>query len=505
MASRLPRLIIDNRIRVRLDRLTPELIKALKKKFTYKNPEFGYKTSLGIPTWNVPREIKTFREDDVWLTFPRGGMSKVREVFEDEGEEFRIRDRRTEGLPCPNFPKYIGPEMRYYQEAGIQAALKRENCVIRAPTGSGKSLMAISLAARIKLNTLVILPTVALLRQWMKDAESSLDTGGQGIGIIHQKKRILKPITATVQKTLVSQGIDESLRDYFGVIIVDECQKCAAASYIEAVDPWPARYRVGVSADERRRDKKEFLTTDLLGDKAYEVRRETLEEQGHVLDVGIYVVPTDFKADWYGVPEEIEEGEEEISEEDEKKIDFSRLLEEMTNAEARDKLGIEVAMREIKQGNQVIMLTQRREHCLKLDQYFVKKGVPSGFFIGGLDYAKQFEDTREGIASKQIKIGIGTVSALGVGVNLPSVAAGVAMIPIAGNRQNFNQVRGRLCRLASGKQEGRLYVLWDRHVYPGHLRNLVQWNPTVFILHKGKWVDARDYLGMRRRRKAKAS
>jgi hypothetical protein len=39
-----------------------------------------------------------------------------------------------------------------------------------------------------------------------------------------------------------------------------------------------------------------------------------------------------------------------------------------------------------------------------------------------------------------------------------------------------------------------LYVLWDQHVYPSHLANIVAWNPTVKVYVKGKWVDARHHM-----------
>lgn len=485
---------------MRKDRLDPEVLGQLQAEFTYKNPEKAFKRRLGIWVNNIPDDIETWKTEGKYISFPRGGMAKIRDVLEAYAVEFRISDRRTEGVPCLNFPKYIGPELRYYQEAGVQAALKKEHCVIRAPTASGKSLLAMALASRIKLNTLVILPTVGLFNQWVKDAKAALDVGSLGIGIIHGKKRVLRPITAAVQKSLAVRGIAQEENDFFGVIIVDECQKAAAISYAAVVDPWTARYRIGISADERRRDRKDFLTRDLLGEKAYEVKRSVLEDQGHVLDVEIRAIPTDFQAEWYGLPEEVAEGEELDPDAQEKDIDFSRLLDEMTADPKRDKLALGAALKEVTAGNQIIILTHRRDHCHKLEQTFVKNRVATGFFIGGNDFAKQFEATKLGIADKSLQVGIGTFSALGVGVNLPSVAAGVAVTPIAGNKYFFNQVRGRLSRLSDGKKKGILYVLWDRNVYPGHLRNMVSWNPTVKVLIKGKWVDARKYLGMRKRR-----
>jgi superfamily II DNA or RNA helicase len=486
------RIRIDNRVRLALGELPDALVVGLKKEFTYANPEWATKRAIGVPTWGIEPEIRTWRVEGDELSFPRGGYRRVRERIERTGLPTKTLDCRHEGSPCARFPKYVGPELRYYQREALEAAKAKQNCIVRAPTGGGKSLLAIALAADLGLNTLVILPTVALFKQWCDDALGALEMRPSELGVIHQNKRDLRPLTAAVQGTLASRGIDEELRDFFGVVIVDEVQKAGASSYIEAIDPFPAKYRVGISADERRKDRKEFLTHDLFADVAYEISRRDLEQQGFIVDVEIRVVPTDFDAPWFGVVSADDESSEREG------VNFVRLVDEMAADEDRNALALEHALAEVEGGQQAIVLSHRREHCQRLDRAFVERGVRSGFFIGGADYAREFDATRAGIKSGAVRVGVGTYGALGVGVNLPSVAAGVAVTPIGGNKQNFNQVRGRLCRL--GKASARLYVLWDWKVYPGHLANMIAWNPTVRVLEGGKWVEAEAW---RKRHKGK--
>jgi hypothetical protein len=188
---------VDHCVRVSKKRLVESDIDELKLAFTFDNPDYTMKRLMKIPGWwSEPKEVGTWNEDDKWLFFPRGCLRKVRDVLEDRNKPYRIIDDRTEGSPCIKFPKYIGFEPRYYQNDGIAAAIAKQNCVIRLPTGSGKSLMAIAMAERIGLNTLVILPTVGLFDQWCQDARESLKLGPHDLGIIHRKKRILRPITA---------------------------------------------------------------------------------------------------------------------------------------------------------------------------------------------------------------------------------------------------------------------------------------------------------------------
>lgn len=482
---------VDNCVRLSKLGLDEEDIDELKRTFTFDNPDYTMKRLMKIPGWwNEPKETGTWNENKTTMIFPRGCLRKVRDVLEGRNKAYRIIDARTEGSPCLKFPEYIGFDLRYYQEDAIREAMKRQNCVIRLPTGSGKSLLGLAMAQRIGLNTLVILPTVGLFDQWCQDARDSLKLGKDGLGIIHQKKRILRPITAAVQGTLASHGIDEELREFFGVVIVDECQKSAAVSYIRVVDPFPAKYRIGISADERRKDRKDYLTNGLFGSVAYEKKRKELEDEGFIVDVEIRVVPTDFEADWYGLSR---------GKEDDKEVDFNRLLEEMTADPARNELALKFAYQEVEKGQQVILLSHRVEHCQRLERAFVKRGIPSGFFLGGDDHHAEFETTRAGIKDGSVRVGVGTYKALGVGVNLPAVGAGVATTPIGGNKFNFNQVRGRLNRKSKDKSKACMYWLWDRHVYPSHLKNVIAWNPTVKVFDRGRWVDAKAYLKANRK------
>ncbi len=76
----------------------------------------------------------------------------------------------------------------------------------------------------------------------------------------------VQPITIAIQKTLAAHGVDDELRSFFGAVICDEVQLFGAKTFYEVIDPWPAKYRIGVSADERRKDRKEFLIHHQFGE-----------------------------------------------------------------------------------------------------------------------------------------------------------------------------------------------------------------------------------------------
>lgn len=479
---------IDNRIRIDRDELPEACASDLKDRFEHANPEVAKARAIGVRA-RIPPIITTWESRGGEFTLPRGGMGRLREVLREHGVAYEVRDERCEGSPSPGFPEYVGPDLRWYQEAGITRIVEKEQGIIRAGTGSGKTTMAFAAIARVGLNAIVILPNIGLFEQWQERAAKELGLRGDRLGMLGQGHRRLRPVTIAMQNTLWRLGVHDQVHDYFGHVLFDEAQLAAARTVNETLDRFPARFRVAVSADETRKDGKEFLTYDQFGDVIHEVDQAVIEEQGYVVDVAIMVMPTEFRAPWYGVGPG-------------RKIDFNRLLREMAEDPARDALALRIAHDEIRSGEQCILLTGHRDHTRQLDRYFVSHGIESGYLLGEKEKGdrEEFQRTKRGLMDGSVRVGIGTYKALGVGIDMPAIAAGVAVTPISSNPQQTNQVRGRLCRPSKDKPNGRLHVLWDRHVYPRHLDVLIQNNKTVLVWDGSAYADARAW---RRRNRAR--
>lgn len=473
---------VDNRIRMRRDDLPESAATALKDLFEHPNPKVAMMVAMRKWAGNIPPTFTTWRSEGGEFTLPRGGMARLRGVLKDLSIPYKVKDAREEGFPSPDFPKYVGPELRWYQEEGVAKAIEREQGIIRASTGSGKTTMAFAAIARVGLNAIVILPTKGLFEQWASRAVKELGLSGDRLGMVGDGIRRLRPVTIAMQQSLWRLGVHDQIHDYFGHVLFDEVQGAAAKTVNETLDRFPARYRIGVSATEQRKDRLECLTYDQFGDVIHEVDQALIEKQGYVLDVAMMIMPTEFRAPWYGVGPG-------------KKVDFNRLLREMAADKDRERLALELAHDEIRRGEQCIMLTGHRDHVRQLDRYFVENDIESGYLLGKQESGDEaeFRRTCAGLNNGSVRIGIGTYKALGVGIDLPAVAAGVAVTPISSNAQNTNQVRGRLCRPSEGKPNGRLYVMLDRHVYPKHIDILIANNKTVRVWDGSAWTDARAW------------
>jgi superfamily II DNA or RNA helicase len=491
-------LIVDNRLRLPLD-IQPKLIEKLKDAFTHFNLMRLKLEKMGVRGWALhrePRFIETWKIEDGMLTFPRGGISKVYDILEDNGFEIDIIDLRSIGEGLRGIPK-SQIILRPFQEEIVRTCIKIENCVVRSPTGSGKTTSALALAGELNLPTLIIVWTGGLFDQWVKRAEVELGLDNSEIGIIRSGKIRIKPITIGMQQTLTKCKAE--LRNTFGLIIADEIQKDAATTFMDVIDSFPAKYRIGFSADEHRKDKKEFLIYDIFGNAAIDISQDKLISNGYVHDVEVRVVLTKFVANWYNelfendyqgnIPKHIMNARLKA---------FDKLSNEMMNDEERTSLAIQIAMNEINMGKQVILLSHRREWCNRLCNKLQSNNIECGQMLGGVESQKEYTKTLEGLLNGTLKATVGTYQAIGQGIDLPSVSVGICCSPIANSvdgKPFFSQVRGRLCRVSKGKDGARLYYLYDENVYSSRpIKNLIKWNKSVFIQKDAALIRACEWL-----------
>lgn len=521
--------VVDNRVRVRIDSrwdCAKSAMKAIKAAFTHSNPAFFRAKATDNPQWlyGIPKTIETWEmghsanrfadsatvkqwerlhgKDDPryheWIDVPRGGMSRMREALLASGIEYAVIDARIEGDSAlmGQIPKHEIGERKYQIEA-IDAALAKQNSIIRAPTASGKTEMAFVMISRVNVPTLVIVTDRGLFKQWFKRAKKVFKLKPEEIGRIQGKVCEIRPLTIAMQKTLAMRGAadDEWLKEIaskFGMVLCDEVQRFAANTMFAAVDPFPARYRIGISADERRKDEKEFLIYDLFGAVACDIDRERLEKEGWVLDVKIRVVMTDLKPpQWYKrIPAIPKEEWPPFN-----AREYGLLIEEIVSDQNRNAMVLKLARDIQRAGKQMIVWSLRREHCVQIDADLVKMGIPSGLLIGGADFSATFDATVTGLESGRLRAGVGTVQAVAQALNIPALSRGILTIPLATNKQQTNQCRGRICR-SDLNMDAELYYLLDAKIFGLEpLENLIRWyKKSVTVWDGSKWVDGRAYV-----------
>jgi len=161
-----------------------------------------------------------------------------------------------------------------FQEKAVVEWLKNGKCgVIELPTGAGKTYIALWLIAFLRVTTLILVPTVALLRQWKKRIEEHL---GVGVAVYGDKRKEIGAITVTTYES--AKVLLSHYRTFFMFIVADEVHHVPAETLVKALIDAVAPFRLGLTATMWRSDKKEPVAFELIGPPVFRATYEQLKD-----------------------------------------------------------------------------------------------------------------------------------------------------------------------------------------------------------------------------------
>lgn len=153
-------------------------------------------------------------------------------------------------------------------EACMAALTSGGGCVLSLPTGCGKTVVALRIAAEVGMPTCVVVHTRALADQWAERIRTFLPgatVGSLGDPGCHFVVAMLQ--TACSAARLLPAAAE------IGLTIVDEAHHIAAQRFSEAMLGLSSRYTLGLSATPNRRDGLTRLVFWFLGPLAYSSER----------------------------------------------------------------------------------------------------------------------------------------------------------------------------------------------------------------------------------------
>jgi superfamily II DNA or RNA helicase len=178
----------------------------------------------------------------------------------------------------------VAPQLRLtprsYQREAVEAWLRAgARGVVVLPTGAGKTVVAFDAIARLGVRTLVIVPTIELLRQWRAGIAEQLSMPLESVGIIGGGERRTGDITII---TYDSAAMPRRTLDRYGLLIFDEAHHLPAQSYQSIARKALAPWRLGLSATLERADGRHHDLTGLIGPLVYSRDTEELSAQKHI-------------------------------------------------------------------------------------------------------------------------------------------------------------------------------------------------------------------------------
>lgn len=388
-----------------------EDLEEFKDHFTY-NPKFD----------NLdPICTATFDEDSGLWGFPRNT------TLSDEDE---VVDQTTMGTPINTELNFLG-EMWDHQDPVIfdfvdKIQKNKTDFILRADTGSGKTVMLLKMWTLLKVPALVIVPKSDLIEQWEERIQQFVELEAEQIGRARQKVCSYKdkPITVGMLHSLCKDKYSKNFKNNFGLVIFDELHKLGANTFSKVGGMFPAKYRIGATATLRRADGMSKVFYSHLGNEVIKV------EKGDNPDPQIISVR-------YG------RTSGKIPHWCRSKVQRRGSLFSLLAANNDRTDWIAYYANEIyKTDRQTLVLGERIAQLQMIIEFLTKKyNVPKedvGLYIG-----KTSPKERERIAEK-CKIIVATTSMLALGTDIPTLRGLVFATPMA----DAEQAIGRICRFS---------------------------------------------------------
>ena len=156
-------IIKADKLYIPLKAVSAKVLNHLKRIAAFKNPEFYSKQALRLSTYAIPRITSCFDITNEYLAMPRGCEDATRSFLNDNAVTYTITDKTNHGNKIS--VSFQGEEREEQLEA-INALLPYTNGILHATTAFGKTVTAAAIIARKKVNTLILVHSKALLKQW---------------------------------------------------------------------------------------------------------------------------------------------------------------------------------------------------------------------------------------------------------------------------------------------------------------------------------------------------
>ncbi len=414
-------------------------------RLTFINPKWQENERMGRWQGDTPRLLRFYKLDsDGTLIVPRGFVCQLPTICNAFGASYDLADQTRE-LPPVQF-EFAGG-LRNYQEEAVNAMSVKRFGTLEAPTGSGKTVMALSIIAKRRQPALIVAHTKELLNQWVDQIKTFLGIDRGEIGVIgNGKQTIGERITVALVQSLYKCAPE--VAPHIGHLIVDECHRTPSRTFTEAVTAFDCKYMLGLSATPYRRDKLSRLIFWYIGDIRHRVNTDELVDNGSILRAEVVTRQTDFKP--FSDPS----------------AEYSRMLSELTEDEQRNRLIASDIAREAGNGGGIcIALSDRKSHCERLRAILQKDfSQPCDVLTGDLSATKR-QALVERLNAGDIRVLIATGQLIGEGFDCKELSTLFLATPIRFSGR-VQQYLGRVMRPAPGKKKARIYDYIDHRVGP---------------------------------------
>ena len=451
-------IIKADKLYIPLKAVSAKVLNHLKRIAAFKNPEFYSKQALRLSTYAIPRIISCFDITNEYLAMPRGCEDATRSFLNDNAVTYTITDKTNHGNKIS--VSFQGEEREEQLEA-INALSPYTNGILHATTAFGKTVTAAAIIARKKVNTLILVHSKALLKQWHDRLTEFLNIDypqheeknkrGRGkvfspIGCFDSSGNTLHGIIdiALIQSCLDEDGVKPFVQDY-GMVIVDECHHVSSITFEQVLMSIKAHTIYGLTATPIRKDGHQPIIFMQCGP----IRFST--------DVKSQIAKQSF--DRFLIPRFTSYNS--ILED---RLSIATLYKYLSEDEIRNNLIVEDICKAVNAGRTPIILTNRTAHVSVLAEK-LKATIKNVISLTGAGTTKEKREAMQRLQtipdSEQLVI-VATGKYVGEGFDYPRLDTLFLALPISW-KGLLTQYAGRLHREYEGKKDVRIYDYIDIH------------------------------------------
>lgn len=458
----LVRIVCSDMVSVEKAGLSERALDSIKRMGAYANPEFYKAQKMRLPTYDKPRFICVYEENDIHISIPRGRLDRLRTTLKESGAQFSLEDKRNAG---EKIDVSFNGTLREEQQRAFSALTARDTGVLSATTAFGKTVVGARIIAEKRRNALVLVHTSALLDQWKAALIKFLSFGyelpeqpkSRGrkkeisyVGQLGATKNTLngKIDVAIIQSLGGKEGVKDIVKNY-GLVIVDECHHVPALMFERVLKSVTAKYVYGLTATPVRADGRQESIFMQCGDIAYRIDAGT-QAKNRLFEH--FTVPrfTDFR-----MPLAVDSGLKTLN----------QIFAELCVSKNRNKRIVEDVLKAVDGGRMPIVLTERSEHAKLLTDAIERRGVKV-FLLVGKESAKLKREKLAAIAATNrserfVIVAIGRY--VGEGFDFARLDTLFLAMPISW-KGKLAQYAGRLHRDYVGKSEVIVYDYVDLNV-----------------------------------------
>ena len=389
---------------------------------------------------------------------PRGCEDVTRSFLNDNAVTYTIIDKTNHGNKIS--VSFQGEEREEQLEA-INALLPYTNGILHATTAFGKTVTAAAIIARKKVNTLILVHSKALLKQWHDrlteflniDYPQHEEKNKRGrrkvfspIGCFDSSGNTLHGIIdiALIQSCLDEDGVKPFVQDY-EMVIVDECHHVSSITFEQVLMSIKAHTIYGLTATPIRKDGHQPIIFMQCGP----IRFST--------DVKSQIAKQSF--DRFLIPRFTSYNS--ILED---RLSIATLYKNLSEDEIRNNLIVEDTCKAVNTGRTPIILTNRTAHVSVLAEK-LKATIKNVISLTGAGTTKEKRETMQRLQtipdSEQLVI-VATGKYVGEGFDYPRLDTLFLALPISW-KGLLTQYAGRLHREYEGKKDVRIYDYIDIH------------------------------------------